>query len=432
MPTEVIMPKVDMDMAAGTIVVWHATEGDRVVKSAPLFDIETDKATMEVESPASGVLHHVTAPEGTSVPIGQAVAWVYADGETVGDAPNGQSLSEQPAPANDSLPVEGASVAVALADVPVERTDGVRATPLARRTAREHGLALSDLNGSGPRGRITKVDVEAAVAGGAPGAAPAAQPAAAAAAPAPAAAPAAAGPSAAGLADAFGQAYTEVKNSNMRKTVARRLTEAKQTVPHFYLTVDCELDALLATRKELNGRAPDGVKLSVNDMIIKAVALALRKVPEANASWTDEAILLYSDVDVSVAVAIEGGLITPIIKNADQKGLSTISAEMKDLAGRAREGKLKPEEYQGGGFSVSNLGMFGVKHFEAIINPPQGCILAVGAGEQRAVVKDGALAIATVMSCTLSVDHRVVDGAIGAQFLQALKGHIQDPLSMML
>ncbi|MEO1249384.1 MAG: E3 binding domain-containing protein, partial [Pseudomonadota bacterium] len=263
MPTEVIMPKVDMDMAAGTIVVWHAVEGDRVEKSAPLFDIETDKATMEVESPASGILHHVTAREGASVPIGQAVAWVYAEGEAVGDAPNGQPLSEQPAPANDRVPVEGASVAFAPAEVSAGRTDGTRATPLARRTAREHGLTLSDLDGSGPRGRITKADVEAAVAGGVPAAAPAAQPAAAPA--APAAAPAAAGPSAAGLADAFGQAYTEVKNSNMRKTVARRLTEAKQTVPHFYLTVDCELDALLATRKELNERAPDGVKLSVND-----------------------------------------------------------------------------------------------------------------------------------------------------------------------
>ena len=232
----------------------------------------------------------------------------------------------------------------------------------------------------------------------------------------------------------LGMTYRLEPNNNMRKTIAARLTEAKQTIPHFYLTVDCELDALLKVRKELNARAEKSgaYKLSVNDFIIRASALALKKVPAANASWSDEGILFYDHADVSVAVATPNGLITPIVKKAETKGLAEISAEMKDLAGRARDGKLAPEEYQGGTYTVSNLGMFGIKEFSAIINPPQGCILAVGAGEQRPVVKDGALAAATVMSCTLSVDHRVVDGAVGAQFLAALKGMIEDPLSMLL
>ncbi|HEY9346931.1 MAG TPA: 2-oxo acid dehydrogenase subunit E2, partial [Inquilinus sp.] len=248
---------------------------------------------------------------------------------------------------------------------------------------------------------------------------------------APAAKPAAAGgPNAKQLADAYGIPYSEQKHSNMRKTVARRLLESKLTVPHFYLTVDIQLDALLKLRKELNDRGD--VKLSVNDLIIKAAALSLRKVPAANTSWTDEALIQYERVDVSVAVATPGGLITPIIKDADRKGLGVISAEMKDLAARARDGKLKPEEYQGGTFSISNLGMFGVKDFAAIINPPQACILAVGAGTQQPVVKDGALAIATVMSCTLSVDHRVVDGAVGAEYLAAFRTLIEAPLGMML
>jgi pyruvate dehydrogenase E2 component (dihydrolipoamide acetyltransferase) len=298
--------------------------------------------------------------------------------------------------------------------------------------AQQDGLDLSQIGGSGPHGRIVKRDIEAALAAGTGKAAPAAAPATAAAAPAPKAAEAA-GPDAKALADAYGIPYTEVKNSGVRKVVARRLTESKQTVPHFYLTVGCEIDALLALRKDLNAKGEaSGVKLSVNDLIIKAAALALRKVPAANASWTDEAILLYDRVDVSVAVATDGGLITPIVKDADRKGLGTISSEMKDLAGRAREGKLKPEEFQGGTFSLSNLGMFGIDEFAAIINPPQGCILAIGAGAQKPVVKDGAVAIATIMNATLSVDHRVVDGAVGAEYLAAFKALIQDPISMML
>ncbi len=297
----------------------------------------------------------------------------------------------------------------------------VFASPLARRLARDAGIALSALTGSGPRGRIVKADVERAKAEGLPTPAPAAA--------APAPAPDAAGKT--GLQP--WQAYTEQPNSQMRKIIGRRLTEAKQTVPHFYLTIDCGLDALLDLRKQLNEKAKDGAfKLSVNDMIIKAAAAALRKVPAANAVWTDEAILLLDTVDISVAVATDRGLITPIIRDADQKGLATIATEMKDLATRARDGKLMPEAFQGGGFSISNLGMFGIREFAAIINPPQSCILAIGKGEQRPVVKDGTLTVATMMTCTLSVDHRSVDGAVGAEFLAAFQAIVEDPLTLLL
>ncbi len=298
--------------------------------------------------------------------------------------------------------------------------------------AAQSGLDIARVNGSGPHGRVVKRDIEAALAGAplaAPAPAAAVAPAAAA-----AAAPAPAGPGAQQMADLLGMAYRLEPATTMRKTIARRLTEAKQTVPHFYLTVDCELDALLDQRKQLNARGVESgdYKLSVNDFVIRAVALALRQVPAANASWDGAAILYYEKADISVAVATPNGLITPVIRDAGAKGLAAISGEMKDLAGRARDGKLKPEEYQGGGFSISNLGMFGVKDFAAIINPPQGCILAVGAGAPRPVVKDGALAVATVMSCTLSVDHRVVDGAVGAQFLAAFKRLVEEPLTMLL
>jgi pyruvate dehydrogenase E2 component (dihydrolipoamide acetyltransferase) len=298
------------------------------------------------------------------------------------------------------------------------------ASPLAKRMAEQAGLDLSRITGSGPQGRIIKVDVEAALArGGAPARAPAAAPALA-----PAAAPAAT--------VAGGMRYKLVPHTTMRKVIARRLTESKQQVPHFYLTVDCEIDTLLKARADINAKAPEkgegAYKLSVNDFVIKAAAVALKRVPAANASWSDEGTLMYENVDISVAVAIPGGLITPIIRNADQKGLVQISAEMKDLATRARDNKLKPEEFQGGTFSISNLGMYGIKQFEAVINPPQGCILAVGAGEQRPVVKNGQLAVATLMSCTLSVDHRVVDGAVGAEYLQRFKNIIENPLMMLL
>ena len=289
------------------------------------------------------------------------------------------------------------------------------ASPLARRIAGQAGLDISALSGSGPNDRIVKSDVEAAIAGGVPTVATV--------------------PATAPVAVAGTGGYTEVANSTMRKVIASRLQESKQTVPHFYLTIDCQIDELLAMRKKLNTAAPEGdsgYKISVNDFVVRAVALALRQVPEANATWTETAIRLYNDVDVSVAVATPNGLITPVVRNANEKVLVTISNEVKDLAGRARDGKLMPEEYQGGCFTISNLGMYGVKDFAAIINPPQSCILAVGAGEQRPVVKDGALAVATVMTCTLSVDHRSVDGAVGAQFLAAFKRMIEEPLTMML
>lgn len=305
------------------------------------------------------------------------------------------------------------------------------ASPLARRMAANAGLDIAAISGSGPHGRVVKRDVEAAIAGGGATAAPAAAPVAA----QPPAVVDQAAPPAPTPAPVPGQEFDEVPHSNMRKVIAQRLSESKQTVPHFYLTVDCEIDKLLELRKDLNGRSPEGdgaYKISVNDFVVRAVALSMRKVPMVNVSWTDAAMRVYKSIDVSVAVAIDGGLITPIVRNADHKGLAEISVEMKDLAARARDGKLAPEEYQGGGFSISNLGMFGVKDFSAIINPPQSCILAVGAGEQRPIVKDGALSVATVMSCTLSVDHRAVDGALGAQFLQAFKGMIEDPLTMML
>ena len=308
----------------------------------------------------------------------------------------------------------------------LQREPGARifASPLARRMAKQAGLALEAIAGTGPNGRIVKVDVEAAIA------AAAAAPAAAVAAPAPAAAPAAAS---APVAPAAAAAYQDAPASTMRKVIAQRLQEAKREVPHFYLTVDCAVDALLETRAQLNERS-DAYNLSVNDFVIRAAALALRKVPAANASWVDGALRQYGSADVSVAVAIEDGLVTPIVRNADGKGLAEISAEVRELAGRARAKPmgLAPEEYQGGTFSVSNLGMYGIKEFAAIINPPQSMILAVGTAEQRPVVKDGALAIATMMSCTLSVDHRVVDGALGATFLQAFKGLIEDPLTMLL
>jgi pyruvate dehydrogenase E2 component (dihydrolipoamide acetyltransferase) len=303
---------------------------------------------------------------------------------------------------------------------PHAASDRIIASPLAKRIAEQKGVDLKALHGSGPNGRIIKADVESARGGSAVSSS----------APSRSSTPPAQGIDARDYADKLGMAYDAQPNSSVRKVIARRLTESKQLVPHFYLSIDCELDALLALRKNLNEAA--GAKISVNDCIIRAVALAMKKVPAANASWTDDAILQYKDADVSVAVATPNGLITPIIKKADTKTLAQISTEMKDLAARARDGKLRPEEFQGGGFSISNLGMFGVREFSAIINPPQSCILAVGAGEQRAVVKDGQIAIATVMTCTLSVDHRAVDGAVGAEFLAAFKPLIEKPFSLVV
>ena len=426
MAINILMPALSPTMTEGTLARWLKKEGDKLVAGDVIAEIETDKATMEVEAVDEGILGRILVPDGSEgVAVNAPIAILVQPGEAVPAAaaatPTPAASAPVPAPAPTPEPV-----AVAAAAAPAPITGGrVFASPLARRMAQQGNLDLATLTGSGPNGRIVRADVEAALSAG-PAAAPAPKPAAAPA-PAPVVAPKAA---------AITEPHRLVAHSSMRKTIARRLTEAKQSVPHFYLSMDIELDALLKLRAELNARAPkDGpgvFKLSVNDLIIKASAAALRKVPGVNASFTDEGIAFYDNVDISVAVSIPDGLITPIIRQADHKGLATLSNEMKELAGLAKSGKLKPEQFQGGGFSISNLGMFGVANFAAIINPPQGAILAVGAGEPRAVVKDGALAVATVMTCTLSVDHRVVDGALGAQWLAAFKAIIEDPLSLML
>jgi pyruvate dehydrogenase E2 component (dihydrolipoamide acetyltransferase) len=437
MPINILMPALSPTMTEGKLAKWLLKEGDPVKSGDVLAEIETDKATMEIEAVDDGILGQIVIAEGTEgVPVNNVIAVLLEEGEDKSALKAAQKSAPKPA-APTPAPAKAAPQAAAPASAPMPapaaaapaRMDGERvsASPLARRMAQQSGLDLSALRGSGPQGRIIKRDIESALSGGAPKRAPIAAPGA----PGVAAAPVAAGPGAKALADLLGMAYRQEPLSGMRKVIARRLTEAKQTVPHFYLTVDCRIDELLRVRKEINGRFED-VKVSVNDFVIRAAALALKQVPAANASWDDSGILFYDHADISVAVATPNGLITPIIKAAEGKGLAIISREMKDLAGRARDGKLKPEEYQGGTFSVSNLGMFGVREFAAIINPPQGCILAVGAGEQRPVVKDGALAVATVMSCTLSVDHRVVDGAIGAEFLAAFKKLIEYPPAMLL
>ncbi|MDH5410495.1 MAG: pyruvate dehydrogenase complex dihydrolipoamide acetyltransferase [Alphaproteobacteria bacterium] len=426
MPIEILMPALSPTMTEGNLAKWLKNEGDNISAGDVIAEIETDKATMEVEAVDEGVLGRILVPGGTEgVQVNQPIALLLEEGEDAG-ALEGYSAGGAKAPAPASAkPVESKAVpsaAVAPAAPPAATSaQGARiiASPLARRMAQQAGIDLSGIRGTGPHGRIVKADIEGALGGGiAPVAA------------APSAAPMATGPGARQMADSLGMGYSLQPHSNTRKVIARRLSESKQSVPHFYLTVDCEIDGLLAARKRINEEA--GLKISVNDIVIKAAAMALKKVPAANASWSEEGILLYDHADVSVAVATPAGLITPIVKMAEGKGLEAISSEMKDMAARAREGKLKPEEYQGGTFSISNLGMFGIKEFKAIINPPQGCILAVGAGEQRAVVKNGELSVATVMSCTLSVDHRVVDGAVGAEFMAIFKRLIENPLAMLV
>jgi pyruvate dehydrogenase E2 component (dihydrolipoamide acetyltransferase) len=421
MSVQVLMPALSPTMTDGKLAKWHKKEGDTVESGDVLCEIETDKATMEVEAVDEGILGKIIVAEGSEgVPVNAPIAVILEEGESaadIGDVTAAPAPAPVPAsaPAPVSAPAPAPVRSAAEGNITVASKTRVFASPLARRIAEQSGLDLSTLSGSGPNGRIVKRDVEAAVAGGVPAVAPAT--------------------SVAPTAVEGTGGYTEVPNSTMRKIIATRLQESKQTVPHFYLTIDCQIDELLAMRKKLNATTPEGeggYKISVNDFVVRAVALALRQVPEANATWTETAIRLYNDVDVSIAVATPNGLITPVVRNADEKGLARISNEVKDLAGRGRDGKLMPEEYQGGGFTISNLGMFGVKDFAAIINPPQSCILAVGAGEQRPVVKDGALAVATVMCCTLSVDHRSVDGAVGAQFLAAFKRMIEEPLTMML
>jgi pyruvate dehydrogenase E2 component (dihydrolipoamide acetyltransferase) len=423
-------------MTEGTLARWLKKEGEAVKAGDVIAEIETDKATMEFEAVDEGVLGKILVQDGTEgVKVNDPIGILVEEGEEVpsGDAPKAAPKQEA-APESKPAPAEQPKAAAALESKPAPAAqasgDRVFASPLAKRMAQQAGIDLSGIKGSGPNGRIVKADVEGASSAPKPAvqpqaAAASAQPQAAAPVPAPKApAPTITAP------------HTAVPNSSMRKVIARRLSESKSTVPHFYVTMDIEIDALLKLRADLNARAPKegpgAFKLSVNDLVIKAVARVLRQYPNVNATWTDDAIIQYHDVDISVAVSIPDGLITPIIRKADQKGLAAISGEMKDLAARAKSGKLKPEEFQGGGFSISNMGMFGVKDFSAIINPPQAGILAVSAGEQRPVVKNGALAIATVMTCTLSVDHRVVDGALAAEFIAAFKKVVEDPLSLML
>jgi pyruvate dehydrogenase E2 component (dihydrolipoamide acetyltransferase) len=453
MPINILMPALSPTMTEGNLARWLKKEGDAVKSGDVIAEIETDKATMEVEAVDEGKLGKILVPEGAQgVKVNDVIAVLLEEGESPADikapaaapapkaappapAPKGDGAAKAEAPKGDGAakeetpkPAQAAPTAPAAPERAAATAPGNRifASPLAKRLAQQHGLDLSRIVGSGPHGRVVKSDIEKAATSGAARAAPA--PAAAKAPPTAPAVPST---------PTFGEPEFDLTpHSMMRKTIARRLQESKQFVPHFYLTIDCEIDRLLKMREEINAGAPKegkgAFKLSVNDFVIKACAIALKQVPAANASWSDEGVKMYKTSDVSVAVAIPNGLITPVIRRAEDKRLSEISNEMKGLAARAKDGKLKPEEYTGGGFSVSNLGMFGIKDFAAIINPPQGCILAVGAGEQRAVVKNGQLAVATVMSCTLSVDHRVVDGAIGAEFLSAFKKLIENPLAMLV
>ena len=434
MATQILMPALSPTMEEGTLAKWLKKEGDTVKAGDILAEIETDKATMEFEAVDEGVLGKILIAAGTDgVKVNTPIAVLLAEGESADAAP-----APKAAPAAAPAPSVAAPVAVAPAPkaAPAAAASGTRvfASPLARRIAADKGLDLSAIAGSGPHGRIVKADVEAARPG-APAPAPAAAAPAAETAAAPAKAPAAttSGVSADAIIKMYAdRKFEEVKLDGMRKTIAARLSEAKQTIPHFYLRRDIRLDALMAFRADLNAKLESRkVKLSVNDFIIKACALALQQVPNANAVWAGDRILKMKASDVAVAVAIEGGLFTPVLKDADQKSISALSAEMKDLAARARDRKLAPHEYQGGSFAISNLGMFGIDNFDAVINPPHGAILAVGAGVQKPVVVNGAIEVATVMSVTLSVDHRVIDGALGAELLTAIKDNLENPVAML-
>ncbi|WP_281953779.1 pyruvate dehydrogenase complex dihydrolipoamide acetyltransferase [Pseudophaeobacter arcticus] len=435
MPTEILMPALSPTMEEGTLAKWLVKEGDTVSSGDLIAEIETDKATMEFEAVDEGVVGKILIAEGSEgVKVNTPIAVLLEEGESADDITTAAAQPEAAAAADAGAAAAsgGGSDAPAAPATPAPAAaaaDGSRifASPLARRIAADKGLDLSALSGSGPRGRIVKADVENATA------APKAEAKTA----APAAAPAAsapAGPSADAVAKMYeGREFEEVKLDGMRKTIAARLTEAKQTVPHFYLRRDIQLDALLKFRAQLNKQLETrGVKLSVNDFIIKAVALALQAVPDANAVWAGDRVLKMKASDVAVAVAIEGGLFTPVLQDSELKSLSALSAEMKDLAARARDRKLAPHEYQGGSFAISNLGMFGIDNFDAIVNPPHAGILAVGAGSKKPVVgADSELKVATVMSVTMSVDHRVIDGALGAQLLQAIVENLENPMVML-
>jgi pyruvate dehydrogenase E2 component (dihydrolipoamide acetyltransferase) len=426
MPIEIKMPALSPTMEEGTLAKWLVKEGDRVKSGDLLAEIETDKATMEFEAVDEGVIASIMVAEGAdNVKVGTVIATMNGDDEAA-PAPKAAAPKAEAAPveAPKAAPATAAPAvapAPAAAAAPTSSGDRVKASPLARRIAAEKSIDLAALSGSGPNGRIVRADLE-----GASKTSPATVPGAgvAAATPAPAAAP-----KPATVPDIPHEA---TKLSNVRKTIARRLTESKQQVPHIYLTVDIRLDALLRLRADLNkALEARGVKLSVNDLIIKALAASLIQVPKCNVMFTPDQLISFSRADISVAVSTPNGLITPIIADAANKGLAAISTEMKDLAGRARDGKLKPEEYRGGTASLSNMGMYGIKQFEAVINPPQGMIMAIGAGEKRPYVIDDALGIATIMSATGSFDHRAIDGADGAELMQAFKALIENPLGML-
>ena len=428
MAINILMPALSPTMTEGKLAKWHVKVGDNVKSGQVLCEIETDKATMEVEAVDEGKIGQIVVPEGTEgVAVNAVIAVLLEEGEKASPAPAAAAtaLASAAAPkvaAPAPTPAAPAKPAAAPAPTPAAKPSGDRvfATPLARRIAADKGLDLSKVPGSGPNGRIVKADVEGAKSGAAPAPTPAAAPRAA-----PVAQPQ---PVFAAPGD------TRAPHTAIRKVIARRMLESKQLVPHFYLTGEFEIDALLAARQAINAVAEKkkGVKVSVNDMVIKACAKALRDHPECNASWTEDEMIQYGAVDISVAVATDRGLITPIVRNADMKGLAQIASEMKDLAARAKIGKLKLEEFQGGGFTISNLGMFDVTSFAAIINPPQAMILAVGVGEERVVARKGEMVIRSMMNCTLAVDHRVVDGAMGAQYLQTLRGYIEQPASMLV
>ncbi|MDX8409232.1 MAG: pyruvate dehydrogenase complex dihydrolipoamide acetyltransferase [Mariprofundales bacterium] len=425
MPIDLMMSQLSPTMTEGRLARWLKQEGDTLTSGELLAEVETDKATMEVEVVDEGVLHKILVAEGATVAVGTPIAVIAEDGEEIAAdyQPQGGATTVEAA----VEPVGEAPVAVVANEAPVAPQSEVavvdpsriKASPLARRLAKQKGINLAAISGSGPKGRIVKADIARAVKRGIRlGAAPTSPPPVR--------------PLPQGPLPYHADEYEAVENSMMRKAIARRLLESKQQVPHFYVTLDVTMDRLLDLRAQLNTAANGEFKLSVNDFIIKAASNALMKVPAANASWTDAATLMHKHAHISVAVAIDGGLITPVVRFSEQKSIVEISTEVKELAGRARQGALKPKEYSGGTFSISNLGMFGVKQFAAIVNPPEGAILAVGGSAPRAVVEDGALVVRNVMTLTLSCDHRVVDGAVGASFLAALKQELELPAGLLL
>ena len=420
MPIEILMPALSPTMKEGNLAKWLKKEGDKIKSGDVIAEIETDKATMEVEAVDEGTLGKILVQDGTeNVAVNACLALILEDGEDKKALENYQSKSvviAAPAKAEPKKEEKSASsnvpaTASSIATSSFQDSSNIKASPLAKRIAKENNVNLASLSGTGPHGRIIKDDVlEFTNSGGAKS----------------------------GIVRRNSQEFRAVKNGNIRKVIAKRLLESKQTVPHFYLSCEFKIDKLLEVRAAINEAADHDAsgnaayKVSVNDMIIKAVAMALNKVPEANSSWTDDAILIYNNVDISVAVAIDGGLITPIVKNADQKTIPAISVEVKQLVKKAREGKLQPEEFQGGSFSISNLGMFGIDNFAAIVNPPQSCILAVARAVEKPVVEHGQIKVANMMNVTLSSDHRSVDGAVGAEFLKALRRYIEHPISMLV